>query len=52
MILMYPSATLTKNARAVTIAPESVTTPVDASARATKNPTSQTDTSPRLTYKH
>lgn len=51
MIVNRPSATLTKNARAVTIAPESVTTPVDASARATKNPMSQTDTSPRLIYR-
>ena len=51
MILMYPSATLTKNAKAVTIAPGSVTIPVDASARATRNLTGQTDTSPRLIYR-
>ena len=49
MILNRPSATMSC-VKAVTIAPDHLTTLV-VGVLATKNPMSQTDTSPRLTYK-
>ena len=52
MILTRLRVTLTKNAKAVTIAPGSVTIPLAANVLATRNPMSQTGTNLRLTYRH